>query len=360
METREPADQGSQGVVWRMMDANRNRVMEGLRTLEDIARFQGLGSLQANYKKARHGLQEAFGGVDVAVFLASRDTAGDVGCNVKTPGEFERPEGLVSIAQAAASRVEQGLRVLEEGAKVVLPQGAMGIERVRYQVYDLNAALILGLSRDRDFLQGAVLYVLVDCRLPLDVFAERVQAISEGGVQWIQVRDKECTTQQLVAYTLRAMEVVDAKQTRIVVNDRVDVARAVQATAVHLGQEDLEVSVARRILEPRQMIGYSTHDLQQVQRGVALGVDYIGCGPTFVSQTKQFESFSGIAFLKQAAEWLLENEPGLPAYAIGGIQLENLDQVLSTGIRRVAVSHAIWRSSEPKEVAKRFRDRLAR
>lgn len=354
----EPVDIGNQGVIWRMMDANRNRVMEGLRTLEDIARFQGLGLLQANYKQVRHGLQEAFRGADPGLFLASRDTAGDVGCSTKIQDEFERTEGVVSIAQAAAARVEQGLRVLEEGAKVVIPEGASAIERIRYQVYDLNAAIVLGLRRDRDFLRGALLYVLVDCRLPIDVFAERVRAISEGGVQWIQIRDKECTTQQLVEYALRAIEVVDGQKTKIVVNDRVDVARAVQAAAVHLGQDDLEVSVARRILEPRQMIGYSTHDLQQVQRGVALGVDYIGCGPTFVSQTKQFENFSGLAFLKQAAEWLEANEPSLAAYAIGGISLENLDQVLATGIRRVAVSHAIWRSDEPREAAKRFRDRL--
>jgi thiamine-phosphate pyrophosphorylase len=349
---------GSKRVLLRMADANRNRVMEGLRTLEDLARFSGFGGLQSKYKEARHRLQGSLQALDSSELLSARDTRGDVGCEVKTASEFQRPNAAVSIGQAAGARVEQGLRVLEECAKVIAPEAAASIEKVRYEVYDLNAALVLAISRDLEFLSQARLYVLVDCRLELDRFAQRIREISEGGVQMIQIRDKERNTKDLVEYIRVAMETVDTKLSRIIINDRVDVAQGVGAAGVHLGQEDLSVGMARRILTPVQYVGLSTHSVAQVAQGAVLGVDYIGCGPTFPSQTKSFDRFSGIEFLTAASGWLQENQPGLAAFAIGGIHLENIQQVLQAGFFRVAVSQGVWGAAKPREAALRFREIL--
>ena len=173
----------SQIVLRRMLDANTNRVMEGLRTLEDVARVSGWVRLQVDYKSIRHALQHTIdelgqGSLGQAALVSARDAHGDVGRESKTTQEMHRPEGLVSIVAAAASRVEQGLRVIEEATKVLAPNQAASIEQQRYKVYDLNAALRLACQRDLGFLQQAKLYVLVDCQLEIDAFARRISEIS--------------------------------------------------------------------------------------------------------------------------------------------------------------------------------------
>jgi thiamine-phosphate pyrophosphorylase len=273
---------------------------------------------------------------------------------------MQRPEGLVSIVAAAASRVEQGLRVIEEAIKVLAPNQAASIERQRYKVYDLNAALRLACQRDLGFLQQAKLYVLVDCQLAIDAFGRRIAEISQAGVQLIQIRDKHADAIRVLEYFQVAQEAVETSATRVLINDRVDIAASTNAAGVHIGQEDLPVRSSRRILQPWQYLGLSTHDLGQVQKGVAMGVDYIGCGPTFASQTKSFDSFSGIPFLRQAASWLRANAPAVPAFAIGGIQLENLPQVLEAGFARVAVSSCVWNAQNPPHMAEKLRQMLDR
>jgi len=355
----------SQIVLRRMLDANTNRVMEGLRTLEDVARFSGWIRLQVDYKSIRHSLQQSIDelGQDYlgqAALVSARDAQGDVGRESKTTQELQRPEGLVSIVAAAASRVEQGLRVIEEATKVLAPNQAASIERQRYKVYDLNAALQLACQRDLGFLQQAKLYVLVDCQLAIDAFGRRISEISQAGVQLIQIRDKHADAIRVLGYFQVAQEAVERSATRVLINDRVDIAATTNAAGVHIGQEDLPVRSSRRILQPWQYLGLSTHDLEQVQKGVAMGVDYIGCGPTFASQTKSFDSFSGIPFLRQAASWLQANAPAVPAFAIGGIQLENLPQVLEAGFARVAVSSCVWNAQNPPHMAEKLRQMLDR
>lgn len=350
----------SQIVLRRMIDANSNRVMEGLRTLEDVARFSGISKLQAEYKSIRHALGQTIDAVGPIALLSARDSQGDVGREVKTPSELRRTDGLASILAAAASRVEQGLRVIEESCKFLLPQESSKVERLRYQVYDLNAALRLAIQRDVDFLRRAKLYVLVDCQLPLEQFNLRIAQISRSGVQLIQIRDKQADAIRIVEYLRAACDSVDSKETRVLINDRVDIAATTQAAGVHVGQEDLSVGASRRLLQPSQSLGLSTHNLDQVRRAVELGVDYIGCGPTFPSNTKSFKSFSGISFLAQAAAWLRASAPELPAYAIGGIDSQNLPQVLEAGFTRVAVGSCVWGAENPANAAESLRLKLDR
>ena len=350
----------SQIVLRRMMDANSNRVMEGLRTLEDVARFSDHARLQAGYKTIRHGLQETIGRIGQASLILARDAQGDVGRENKTTSEQLRDSGLGSIVAAAGSRVEQGLRVLEETAKVLAPDESLRIERFRYQVYDLNASLQLACQRDLEFLRRAKLYVLVDCKLEVDFFAQRLREISDAGVDLIQIRDKQADPIRVIQYARQALDLLDKSRTQVVINDRVDIAATMGVSGVHVGQEDLSVGAARRLLQPWQILGLSTHDLGQVQASIGLGVDYIGCGPTFASKTKSFGEFSGTAFLQAAAEWLRANAPGVPAYAIGGIDPENLPRVMQAGFDRIAVSSCVWNAQNPAIVVEKLRSGLDR
>ncbi len=345
--------------AFRIADANWNRVMEGLRTLEDIARFLDLAQPQARYKGIRHAMQEAFQQWDRSELLAARDADEDVGRTEKVPSELLRAGGLEEIAASAAGRCEQGLRVLEETAKFLYPSSAARIEALRYQMYDLNAEVQLALKRDLEFLNRAQLYVLVDCRLPLDLFLKRIVSISESGVDLIQVRDKTAEPNVLIEYTNAAVDALDRNRTRVIVNDRIDVANCSKAWGAHVGQEDIPAQAARRLLRGDQVLGLSTHDLDQIQKAIEERVDYIGCGPTFPSQTKAFSQFAGLDFLSQVAG--LFDKHGLcrlPAFAIGGITPENLQQVLVTGFNRIAVSSCVWNATDPAAVTGILKEKL--
>jgi thiamine-phosphate pyrophosphorylase len=119
-------------------------------------------------------------------------------------------------------------------------------------------------------------------------------------------------------------------------NDRPDLAKLSNADGVHVGQEELAVKECRAILGVGPLVGVSTHSIEQARQAVLDGANYIGVGPTFPSATKNFEQFAGLEFLRQVA-----GEIRLPTFAIGGITAENLHEVLSAGISRIAVSQAL-------------------
>ena len=138
-------------------------------------------------------------------------------------------------------------------------------------------------------------------------------------------------------------------------NDRPDLARLVEADGVHLGQEDLPVKEARRILGPDALIGVSTHSLDQVQRAVLQGASYIGVGPTFASSTKEFDELAGLDFVRAATA-----ETTLPAFVLGGVTAANVGDVVAAGGRRVAVSAAVARAADPRAAAAQLRQALTR
>jgi len=338
----------------RLLDANLNRSFEALRTLEDTARFQDRAEFQSKYKILRHQLRGATQAWSHDQLYASRDASLDVGRETKIASEALRTGGLYELAAAAAQRIQQSLRCLEEAAKFVYPNSAAAIESVRYQVYDLNAQFLLSQKRDLDFLNRAKLYVLADCQLPLSEFSQRVSELSQAGVDLIQIRDKQLDAQELIRYTQTAIDSVDASRTRVVVNDRADIVQCVSAFGLHVGQTDLSVAQSRSLIAPQCVLGLSTHDMSQVRQAIANGVDYIGCGPTFASNTKEFSSFAGLPFLKEVSQFLGESNSTLPVFAIGGINLSNMKALLETGIRRVAISKAIWGEDRPGAAADAF------
>jgi thiamine-phosphate pyrophosphorylase len=134
-------------------------------------------------------------------------------------------------------------------------------------------------------------------------------------------------------------------------NDRPDLAVLTDADGVHVGQEELTVRHARRIVGPNRLIGVSTHNIEQARKAVEDGADYLGVGPVFSSQTKAFPELAGLEFVRQVAE-----EIRLPWYAIGGINPENLPELLSAGATRIAISHAVCSSASPGEVLGKLKE----
>ena len=169
----------------------------------------------------------------------------------------------------------------------------------------------------------------------------------------LQLRDKSLDDRQLIERARLLREATSAAGALLIVNDRPDVARLARADGVHLGQEDLSVKDVRWIVGPEALVGVSTHSIEQARQAVLDGANYLGVGPTFPSGTKQFAEFPGVALLRAVA-----TEIRLPAFAIGGIDRENLDQVLDAGFHRVALGGAVTAAKVPATVVREMRRHL--
>ncbi|BBO35415.1 thiamine phosphate synthase [Lacipirellula parvula] len=357
----------------RILDASLNRAAEGLRVVEDYVRFVlDDRHLTEQFKQLRHDLAAAGSQLPLPERHAARDTRSDVGTTVSTPSEGTRREAW-EVCIASLERVKQSLRSLEEFSKVSLPAVAAEFERLRYWLYTLEAAV--GRTVDANERLGeARLYVLVDGCDSEAAFAALVDQLIAARVGVIQLRDKRLDDRELIA---RARQLVAACQTPsphtppispdlarsglaptrssplVIINDRPDVAAIVGADGVHLGQDDMRVKDARAIVGPRQLIGVSTHSIEQARAAVLDGANYLGVGPTFPSQTKSFDAFPGLDFVQQVAA-----EIRLPAFAIGGITQQNVGEVAAAGLRRIAVASAVTAAPRPQAAAEALRTAL--
>jgi thiamine-phosphate pyrophosphorylase len=249
--------------------------------------------------------------------------------------------------------VQQSLRSLEEIAKLTDAAVAARFERLRYESYTLEKAIDVTRT-SIELLRLARLYVLVDGRSSEEEFRTLVSTLVAAGVDILQLRDKQLGDRELVARARMARELTRDTATLLIINDRPDIAALSRAEGVHVGQDEISVKDARAIVGPRALIGVSTHSIEQARQAVLDGANYIGVGPTFPSETKQFAEYPGLELLRQVA-----GEISLPAFAIGGIKDGNISTVLKTGLKRVAVSAAVTRATNPREVAKRIRAMLS-
>lgn len=339
--------------VLRILDAAANRAREGLRVVEDYVRFALDDRHLTNLLKClRHDLASALQHVSLADRLASRETQADVGTAIATPSEQLR-ESLGDVLAANFLRLAEALRSLEEFGKLLDSGMAAQLEQLRYRAYTLHRAVEITRS-SLDRLNTARLYVLLDGRPSLEEFEKSALGLIAAGAHVIQLRDKRLDDRRLVERARHLRQWTRGTGTLMIVNDRPDLAALAQADGVHLGQEELSVKDARAIVGPEALIGVSTHSIQQARQAVLDGANYIGVGPTFPSGTKHFERFPGVELLHAVAA-----EIRLPAFAIGGITLGNLSQVLAAGFGRVAVSSAVLCAPDPAAAASEFITQLA-
>ncbi len=335
-------------VVWRILDAAANRAREAYRVLEDYARFAlDDRHLTQRLKESRHRLAAALARFPQRNLQAGRDTAADVGTSLSTPGEESRGD-LAAVMVANGKRLQESLRSLEEYAKLADSECARTFKALRYESYTLERALHAA-TRSLQKLRHARLYVLLDARRSEEEFTRVARGLVAAGAGVIQLRDKQVDDRTLLARARRLRRLTQDSDTLFIMNDRPDLAVLADADGVHVGQEELPVAEARKIVGPDRLVGLSTHSLEQARAAVLAGADYIGVGPTFPSQTKQFDAFPGLELVRAVAD-----EIALPAFVIGGVTLENLPQVLAQGGRRVAVAGAIVQARQPEEAARQF------
>jgi thiamine-phosphate pyrophosphorylase len=336
----------------RLIDAAANRAREGLRVVEDYVRMVlDDRYLTSELKGLRHELSAALSGFSNSDLLAARDTLGDVGTTISTEAEFTRAN-LGTVAAANWKRLQEALRSLEEYTKVIKPAVAATLERLRYRSYTLERAVVT-VRNSVARLAAARLCVLLDGRASEAEFVHLVDELVNAGVGMIQLRDKKLADADLLERAKRLCERALRSDVVVIINDRADIASLGGADGVHVGQDDLPIRAARSIVGSQALVGCSSHSLEQARQAVFKGANYIGVGPTFPSTTKSFDAFTGVELLREVAA-----EIRLPAFAIGGVNLENLESVIEAGFSRVAVSGAVVAATDPAAAARKFVERL--
>ncbi len=330
----------------RIIDANLNRACEALRVLEEISRFlledKETSEELKNIRHILNSLQDE----DYAGLLTARDTEGDVGVNIKNP---DRRSGIETIFKANIKRLQQALRVLAE----YCPENFESLEKLRYKSYTLEKNMWDKLKEkyNKLMLEDKKLYLVTnsDKFETEDLFLDAVASALKGGVDILQLREKNMPANKILELGKKVKLLCAEYGATFIVNDRVDIAYVLEADGVHLGQDDMDVESARKILGNNAIIGISTHAPEQAQKAVNDGADYIGMGPVFTTPTKPGRPSVGLEY----AKWVSENIK-ISAFAIGGIDLTNVQDVINAGAKKIAVVRAIINSDSPEKAAQEF------
>jgi thiamine-phosphate pyrophosphorylase len=326
----------------RIIDANINRIGEGLRVLEEFARLAlNNGVLTRRLKSLRHEILHIDTGLQLQL-LQARDAVGDVGAGKLTLEGSER-EGAVETIIANSRRVQESLRVMEELSKEPgLSASSRDYEKARFTVYTIEKELVARILRQDKTKRLTGLYAIVDTeflrgRDCIDVAKE----IIGGGGKIIQLRDKKSDTRDFLANAIRLRRYCAEKEALFIVNDSLAVALAAEADGLHVGQEDLPAAMARKLLPIDKILGVSTRTVEQARNAVVDGADYVGVGAIYTTATKADSPAQGTEIIEETKRAI-----SIPVVAIGGINENNLGEVTQAGADAAAVISAIMGAAD--------------
>jgi len=190
------------------------------------------------------------------------------------------------------------------------------------------------------------IYPITDARIVGLSHAEQVKRLIKGGAKFIQLREKYAAPKLFYEQAKEALKIARDNDIKIIINDRVDIALALKADGVHLGQDDLPPEQARKILGEKAIIGFSTHSIKQAVEAVKLPIDYLAIGPVFATKTKENpDEIVGLEGIEKVRDAI----GNFPLVAIGGITFENFHAVLSKGANSAAIISGLL--SEPDKIA---------
>ncbi|MBT9316132.1 thiamine phosphate synthase [Leptothoe spongobia] len=327
-------------VLYRILDANLDRAREGLRIIEEWCRF-GLNNVSLT-EQIKH-LRQTLGHWHSDEFRQSRDTPGDPGTALSHPQE-EKRDTLQTVVQVNCCRVQEALRVLEEYGKLHSTDMAHGAKQMRYQLYTLESKLLGHDVRQR--LAKACTYLVTS---PHEQLLGIVEKALQGGIDIVQYREKSADDEVRLELAGKMKSLCHQYNALFIVNDRVDIATAIDADGVHLGQHDLPMSAARQILGPLPIVGRSTTCPTEMKRAIDEGADYIGVGPVHATPTKPGKAAAGYEYVRYA----VANAP-MPWFAIGGIDLTNVAAVRAAGAPGIAVVRAVMQADDPTQATQAF------
>ena len=187
----------------------------------------------------------------------------------------------------------------------------------------------------------------------LESFLEKVETACRSGVTIIQLREKNLTTNQYYQLAKQVKEITDAYQVPLIIDDRLDVCLAVDAAGLHIGDDELPVSVARQVLGPDKILGVTAKTVKRALEAETSGADYLGTGAIFPTTTKENAPITLISTLKTICQTV-----AIPVVAIGGLTSENIDQLIGTGIVGVAVVRDLMQAEDIEAKTQAFLTKL--
>ena len=327
--------------IYQIIDANLDRAREGLRVLEDWARF-GLGGndFVAKIKNYR----QILGKNHLEVYKQSRNYIEDQfkGLTHQEQNNRKTPEQIIC---SNAGRVQEALRVIEEFSRQHNHKLSTIASEIRYEIYSLEVDLLSLSNRkgSEEILKENDLYVITDQKENL---LKIIEDILISGVKIIQHRFKKGTDKDNLEEAIQIKNLCKKYNSLFIINDRVDIALASDADGVHLGQDDLGLRTARKLLGYSKIIGISANNKVDISNALKDGCDYIGIGPIFETVTKKDKKPLGIERIK-----ILTKDLNIPWFAIGGVTKNNISFLKSNGFKKVALVSQIMNSEDPKEDA---------
>ncbi len=352
MDASEPVSQPT----LRIIDANLNRISEGLRVLEDIARLLlNDRALTKQLKTMRHELVRSDWSFNQQL-LQARNSESDVGINIEVPGE-EKERELPVIAVANARRVQESLRTMEELTKI--PGGIPRLDsekfkQARFNLYSIEQALLSRLLRQDKTKQISGLYVIIDTQaLKGRSHVEAATQAILGGAKTIQLRDKLLSKKELLPIAQNLKKLCAEHNVLFIINDYLDLVLAADADGLHLGQGDLPIKIARKLLPIDKITGISATTVDQAVAAESEGADYIAVGSISPTPSKETAKVVGLDRLSQIRQAVT-----LPLVAIGGITRDNVREVITAGANSVAIISAILQAEDIEAAARQIVDKL--
>jgi len=327
--------------IYQIIDANLDRAREGLRVLEDWARF-GLG--QKKYVERIKNFRQILGKNHLEIYKQSRNYIADQCKGLTHPEQINR-KNYEQIISTNASRVQEALRVIEEFSRLHNRELSEIASEIRYEIYNIEID-ILNLSKrnkSEEILKENDLYVITDQK---DNLLEIIEEILIAGVRIIQYRFKKGTDKDHLQEAIQIKNLCKRYNSLFIINDRLDIALASNADGIHLGQDDLDLKTARKLLGDSKIIGVSANNEIDISNALKEGCDYIGIGPVFETTTKRNKKPIGIEKIKK-----LTKDLNIPWFAIGGVSKRNISNLKSYGFKKFALVSQLMNSEDPKEDA---------
>ena len=315
----------------RLLDANLDRAREGIRVIEDWCRF-GLErkDLVLKLKDWRHQLSLHH----LEEYKKARSSLTDPGALLSHPQQINRKRSI-DIIYANCARIEESLRVLEEFSRISNPELAKTAASIRFQVYEVEKIILQAnaYKHRQSVLNSCKLYLITKEK---DDLVESVSLALKSGIKMVQYRYKGSNDKKAILEASRIAQLCKKYNALLIINDRIDYALATDADGVHLGEDDMSIDIARKLLGEEKIIGRTANSIDQAIKAEKEGSDYIGIGPVFRTKNKPNKTLMGLETLEEILSKIKS-----PCFAIGGINMTNIGNIKQANCKRVAVINAI-------------------
>jgi len=333
--------------ILRIIDANFNRTREGLRVIEEAIRFVYQNEkILKEIRKIRHEISvKIFKFFPPEKLKSSRFIREDKGKSL----DIKKKINFKKVVETNFLRVEESLRCLEEYSKIINSDAFGFFHNIRFKIYEMEKKIITYLSRKK--IKVPFVYVILNLKEKDENFLKFVKEVLDGKPDIIQLRYKGENIKYFLE-TAKKLKKIMPDEIIYIINDRVDIGFLSESDGVHLGQNDINIEDARKLI-PEKILGISVSNFEEVKKVKNKDIDYIAVGSIFKSPTKPEKKIVGTGIFKKIKE-----DISIPVVGIGGINIENAEKVIEEGADGIAVISAVENAEHPKKVIERLKEEV--